>query len=186
MCASNNTEKIAVICVGNKLMLDDGVGPFVYEELTKNYTFPSNVEIFDVGCMSYSMINLVDDFDYIITVDAVDATEEPAGSILEYSPNDIQPRSGASASLHELTLTDLFDAAFLLGYKACGKCFGIQVENPSPAYATIGLTPKVIKSLPFLIDFVLAELVSHKAVPIYKKTGESVASGWHHRLSQVD
>lgn len=36
-------RRIAVFCVGNKLMLDDGVGPAVYEELLTRYDIPDNV-----------------------------------------------------------------------------------------------------------------------------------------------
>ncbi len=45
-------------------------------------------------------------------------------------------------------LVDLFDAATLLGYEAEGLCLGMQVENPSPAVVTVGLTPKVAAALP--------------------------------------
>ena len=86
-------RRIAVFCVGNKLMLDDGVGPAV-----------------------------------------------------------------ATASLHDLKLVDLFDAAALLGYEAEGLCLGMQVENPSPAVVTVGLTPKVDAALPLLVETVAGEL----------------------------
>ena len=49
-------RRIAVFCVGNKLMLDDGVGPAVYEELLTRYDIPDNVELFDLGCLSLNMI----------------------------------------------------------------------------------------------------------------------------------
>ena len=32
--------KIAVFCVGNRLMLDDGIGPAVYDELVEHYEIP--------------------------------------------------------------------------------------------------------------------------------------------------
>ena len=66
--------------------------------------------------------------------------------------------AGATASLHDLKLVDLFDAALLLGYEAEGLCLGVQVENASPAVATIGLTPKVHEALPLLVDTVAGEL----------------------------
>ena len=66
--------------------------------------------------------------------------------------------SGATASLHDLKLIDLFDAAVLLGYEAEGLCLGMQVENPSPALVTIGLTAKVDAALSLLVDTVAGEL----------------------------
>ena len=39
-------RRIGVFCVGNKLMLDDGLGTAVYEELVERYEAPGNVELF--------------------------------------------------------------------------------------------------------------------------------------------
>lgn len=174
-------EKIAVFCVGNKLLLDEGIGPAVYEELVSSYDLPCNVDIFDVGCMGLEMVGYVDEYDYLITVDAVDGTGEAPGTVFEFSPDDMAKRSRGMASLHELKLSDLFDAATLLGYEARGKCFGMQVENMTPEVVTIGLTPPVFAALPLLIDALLAELVVGCGLDvIVKETGGRVVSGHHH------
>ena len=151
-------RRIAVFCVGNKLMLDDGVGPAVYEELMSRYDVPANVELFDIGCLSLDMLNYVNDYDVIITVDAVDGTDKEPGTVFRFKPDAMARHSGATASLHDLKLIDLFDAAVLLGYEAEGLCLGMQVENPSPALVTIGLTAKVDAALPLLVDTVAGEL----------------------------
>ncbi len=161
-------RSIAVICVGNKLMLDDGVGPAAYEELMARYAFPDNVELFDVGCLSMDMLPCVRDFDVVITVDAVDGTGAAPGTVFRFEPDAMARRSGATASLHDLKLVDLFDAALLLGYEAEGLCLGMQVENPSPASATIGLTPDVHAALPLLVDTVAGELARLGSAPILR------------------
>lgn len=151
-------RSIAVFCVGNKLMLDDGVGPAVYEELLKRYEIPENVELFDLGCLTLNMIERVREYDVIITVDAVDGTDAEPGTVFRFEPDAMARHSGANASLHDLKLVDLFDAATLLGYEAEGLCLGMQVENPSPAVVTVGLTPKVDAALPLLVETVAGEL----------------------------
>lgn len=151
-------RKIAVLCVGNKLMLDDGLGPAVYDELQARYIFPDNVELFDVGCLSLDMLPLVQSHDVVITVDAVDGTEAEPGTVFRFEPDAMARHSGANASLHDLKLIDLFDAATLLGYKAEGLCLGMQIENGSPALITMGLTPKVYAALPLLVETVAGEL----------------------------
>ena len=151
-------RRIAVFCVGNKLMLDDGVGPAVYEELLTRYDIPDNVELFDLGCLSLNMIERVREYDVIITVDAVDGTDADPGTVFRFEPDAMARHSGAAASLHDLKLVDLFDAAALLGYEAEGLCRGMQVENPSPAVVTVGLTPKVDAALPLLVETVAGEL----------------------------
>ena len=151
-------RRIAVFCVGNKLMLDDGVGPAVYEELLTRYDIPDNVELFDLGCLSLNMIEREREYDVIITVDAVDGTDADPGTVFRFEPDAMARHSGATASLHDLKLVDLFDAAALLGYEAEGLCLGMQVENPSPAVVTVGLTPKVDAALPLLVETVAGEL----------------------------
>ncbi len=179
-------EKIAIFCVGNKLLLDEGIGPAVYEELVSAYTFPDNVDIFDVGCMGLEMVGYVDDYDYLITVDAVDETGQAPGTVFEFSPDDMAKRDRGMASLHELKLSDLFEAATLLGFEARGKCFGMQVENMSPEFVTIGLTPPVFAALPLLIDALLAELVVGCGVDVVvKDTGETVRPGYHHVMKDA-
>ena len=179
-------KKIAIFCVGNKLMLDDGIGPAVYDELVGAYSFPENVSLFDVGCMSYDLLNYVSEYDYLITVDAVDGTGDAPGTVYEFAPDDMARHSGAMASLHDLKLVDLFDAAMLVGYSAEGRCFGMQVENREPAVVTIGLTQPVYDALPLLVDTVLAHLVLGGVDVRISETGDAVAPGWHHLMAQHD
>lgn len=150
--------KIAVFCVGNRLMLDDGIGPAVYDELVEHYEIPDNVDLYDLGCMTMKLISKVNDYDLIITVDAVDGTDAEPGTVFRYKPDDLARTTSAMASLHELKLVDLFDAAMLLGYSCEGICYGMQIENMSPAEMTEGLTPKVFDRLPFFTESVVAEL----------------------------
>lgn len=179
-----NDERIAIFCVGNRLMLDDGLGTVVYEELTRSYEFPPNVEIRDVGCMSLDMLDCVDRCDYIVTVDAVDGTGQPAGTVFSFEPDDMERHRGAAASLHELTLADLFDAAALLGYGCEGRCFGMQVANASPEVVTVALTRPVYDAVPLLVDTVLADLVGRGVEVTHRETGEKIRPGWHHRMTE--
>ena len=160
--------RIAIFCVGNRLMLDDGIGPAVYDELVRNWDIPSSVELFDLGCLTLAMIDRVRKFDLIITVDAVDDSGEPAGSVLRYAPEAMARHVGINASLHDLKLVDLFDAAALLGYRCEGLCLGMQVLNASPAEACEGLTAPVHDALPLLVDILAGEL-ARMGCPLSRK-----------------
>lgn len=173
--------RIAVFCVGNLLMLDDGLGPVVCQELSA-YDLGEGVDLFDVGCMSMELVSAVDAYDVIITVDALDGTEGVPGTIFRFDPEDMAKRAFGSQSLHDLKLSDLFTAAALLGYQAEGVCLGMQVENPSPSKATVGLTPAVHDHLADLVDCVLAELVRFGKDVRVRVTGELVEPGYHHTL----
>ncbi|MEF2846506.1 MAG: hydrogenase maturation protease [Eggerthellaceae bacterium] len=163
--------QIAVFFVGNRLMLDDGVAPAVYDFVKETYTLPKNVDLFDVGCMSLDMMNKVRDYDLLITVDAVDGTDAEPGTVFRYEPHDIARAKGERMSLHDVKLADLFDVALMLGYEAEGLCYGMQVDNMEPAEFTIGLTPKVAEKVPFLAETVIAELV-RRGCEIARKDGQ--------------
>lgn len=165
-------------------MLDDGVGPVVYEELTRSYAFPDNVEIRDVGCMGLDMLGYVETCDYIVTVDAVTGTGAEAGTVFEFAPEDMERHHGATASLHELSLADLFDAAALLGYGCEGRCFGMQVANASPDVVTMALTQPVYDNVPLLVEAVLADLVRRGVEVTAKGSGEAIRPGWHHEMTE--
>lgn len=168
-------SRIAVMCVGNRLMLDDGVGPAVYDAIVEGYRLPGNVDLMDLGCLTHAMINAVRDYDLIVTVDAVDGTEEPPGTVFRYEPSDLARRPAGSQSLHDLKLSDLFDSAMLLGYEARGICLGMQVENASPSEVTVGLTPAVFEALPKLVETLVAELV-REGVEVRRSDGQLVVA----------
>ncbi len=174
--------KILLLCVGNELMLDDGIGIEVFRQMRDSYEFPNSLDLCSAGCMTMDMIGKVNEYDLIITVDAIEGTGEKPGTIFRYTPDDAARRGTPMGSLHELKLADLFDAAAFLGYRSKGVCFGMQVDNASPSEFAIGLTSEVEKRLPFLIDAVLAELVHSGCDIRVRTTGELVCPGYHHSL----
>ena len=164
--------KIAVFCVGNRLHLDDGVGPAVYDEVLERFEVPDEIELFDLGVLTMDMINYINTCDAVITVDAVEQWGEPVGTVLRGTPQELAPAQGANLSLHDLRLADLFDAAVLLGYAAEGVGLGMQVKNTEPTYLTEDLTPDVRAALPLLVETLAAEVARLGAPFIDKQTGE--------------
>ena len=164
--------KIAVFCVGNRLHLDDGVGPAVYDVVLERFDIPAEIEMFDLGVLTMDMINYVDTCDAVITVDAIEHSGEPVGTVLRGTPQELAPAQGANISLHDLRLVDLFDAAILLDYDAEGICLGMQVADTEPQILTEDITPDVKAALPLLVETLAAE-VARLGVPfIDKETGE--------------
>ena len=163
MCGSEHVlpASAAVICVGNRLMMDEGIGPAVYDELLARYGFPAEVGLHDAGCLGLDMLPVIRDVDFIITVDAVDGTDKTAGTIFEFSTDDMARQTLTTVSLHNMKLADLFDRAALLGYEAEGICYGMQVGNMYPDEYTMHLTDACQASLPLLVESVVAELIRH-------------------------
>ena len=169
--AKHDRKRIAVMCVGNRLHLDDGVGPAVYDEVLARFDVPENVELLDLGVLTMDMITYIDTCDVVITVDAIEHSGEEPGTVLRGAPNELAKSQGANMSLHDLRLVDLFDAAILLDYDAEGICLGMQVENTEPELLTEDLTPRVRAALPLLVDTLAAELARLGSPLIDKQTG---------------
>lgn len=165
---SDPSRTAAVFFVGNRLMMDDGMAPAAYDALLGAYDIPDNVLLFDVGCMALDMLPYVERCDLILTVDAVDGTGDAPGTVYRFEPDAMARHSGPEASLHDLKLVDLFDAASLMGYEAEGFCLGMQVGNPSPSEFYVGLSPECEAALPLLVETVAAEL-ARRGFPLSKK-----------------
>ena len=160
--------RIAILCIGNRLMLDDGVGPAVYDALEAGYRFGDDVALYDAGCMTMDLLPHVCKADFVIVVDAVDGTDEQPGTVFRFAPGDIAGH-GVMQSLHDMRLSD----------------FGIQVENMSPASFIEGLTPRVHAALPLLVDSVLAELV-RLGVQFHNADGTSFVPPSPNDVERVD
>jgi len=172
MNEEKSPKRIAVFCVGNRLHLDDGVGPAAYDDVCERFDIPEGVELFDLGVLTMDMINYIDTCDAVITVDAVEHSGEEPGTVLRGTPSELAHAQGSAMSLHDLRLIDLFDAAVLLGFDAEGICIGMQVENTEPAILTQDLTPRVKAALPLLVETLAAELARLGSPLIDKTTGK--------------
>ncbi len=169
------TERVAILCIGNPLMRDDGVGPYIARELIEQYVFPDTVEIFDEGCMGMAILPLLDEYDYVLTVDAVNGSHLMPGTVVRFKPEDIGNYSDSIRSAHDMRFSDVLGAAALLGYVVEGYCIGIQVADAFPAEPEIGLTEAVAAAVPLAIQTILATLVAHGVHDIrVKATGDSV------------
>ena len=171
MGQEESAKRIAVFCVGNRLHLDDGVGPAVYDEVLERFDIPDGVELFDLGVLTMDMITYIDTCDVVITVDAMEYSGEEPGTVLRGTPQELARAQGAAMSLHDLRLVDLFDAAVLLGYESEGICLGMQVENTEPELLTEDLTPRVRAALPLLVETLAAELARLGKPLINKEDG---------------
>jgi hydrogenase maturation protease len=156
-------QKIAILCIGNILMMDEGAGPRVAKELSAHYAFPENVEVLERGTMGMALLSDLKRFDLILLVDAVDNTGEPPGTVVTFLPEDIAPYE-AFHGAHDTRFIDVLEAATLLGYTPEAHCLGVQIENMSPAEYAIGLTPLVEAAIPFLVECVLSFLARHEVV----------------------
>jgi hydrogenase maturation protease len=143
--------------VGNPLMRDDGIGPRVIEMLRAGYTFPDNVEVVDAGTMSFMILDLLRGVDRLIIIDAVDNTDEPPGTVLRMTAEEIAPNQVAH-SLHDVRLVDVLQAADLMGSTPETIAFGVQIELIEEW--VLELSASVEAAVPIVAGAVLEELQS--------------------------
>ena len=69
--------------IGNILLGDDGVGPYVVRFLESHYEFEERVQLVDLGTPSLDLLNRISGKDAVILIDCVD-TEAAPGTVLLY------------------------------------------------------------------------------------------------------
>jgi len=133
--------EVRVLGLGNVLMGDDAVGPWVIEELLANWEFPDGVSVRDVGTPGLDLTPYLADADTILLVDTVKA-DGPPGAIRMYSRGELlsrppQPR----VSPHDPGLTE---ALFTLDFVGCAPRDIVLIGVvPGVVAKGIGLTPAV-------------------------------------------
>lgn len=142
--------RAAVLCIGNDLLMDEGVGPACARYLSARYRFPENVDVLDRAVMGMAIISDLRSHDFVLALDAVDVPEAQPGSLFSFAPTDVACTPAGMTSLHEVRFADVLGSAELLGVHCEGHCLGIQVENMSPSEFVVALTPRVAAALPLL------------------------------------
>jgi len=74
--------------IGNILLGDDGVGPYIARLLTAYFEFDEGVEIADLGTPALDLIDQISGRDAVILIDSIKVDSEP-GSVLLYRKPDI-------------------------------------------------------------------------------------------------
>jgi hydrogenase maturation protease len=87
---------VRVIGLGNVLMGDDGLGPYVVKTLEARYAFPPDVTLVDAGTPGLDLVPFLVDADVVILIDTVKSSECPGtvrtydkGVLMKHAP---QPR----------------------------------------------------------------------------------------------
>jgi hydrogenase maturation protease len=145
-------SRVLVMGVGNPLMGDEGVGPRVVELLRSRYSFPPNVDVVDAGTMGFTILNLLQDLDFLVVVDAIDGTGHEPGTVLSLTPEDMAPNQ-VMHSLHDARLVDVLDAARLMGLDPDVTCVAVQIA--AIVHWELELTPVVEAAVPVAADAVV-------------------------------
>jgi hypothetical protein len=71
------SDRVLIGGIGNVLVGDDAVGPYVVRLLESQYSFPDNVEIADLGTPALDLTHRIAGLRAVILVDCVASNEHP-------------------------------------------------------------------------------------------------------------
>lgn len=108
-------KKVLIGGIGNVLLRDDGVGPYVARLLDAHYEFEDGVEILDLGTPALDLIDQLSSHDAVIFIDSID-TEAAPGVVVLYRKADIMRHCPAvRMDPHSPALVDALLSAELFG-----------------------------------------------------------------------
>lgn len=108
-------KRVLIAGIGNVLLGDDGVGPYVARILASSYRFETGVEVEDLGTPALDLIDHITGLDALVIIDSA-KNGAPAGTITLYRMEDIV-RGGAPMRMdpHAPALTECLLAADFVG-----------------------------------------------------------------------
>ena len=142
--------------VGNVLLGDDGVGPFVVRLLESQYSFGEDVEIADLGTPALDLTHQIVGLRSLTLVDSV-ASDETPGTVLLYRKEDILRIAPAERlDPHSPALAECLMTAEMLGTTPEHVLLvGIVGESYEPGQP---LSERVRHSVEKAIEAILLEL----------------------------
>ncbi|MDR4506015.1 MAG: HyaD/HybD family hydrogenase maturation endopeptidase [Candidatus Scalindua sp.] len=147
----NENNKIVIIGVGNLLLMDEGIGIHVIDELEK-YKLPQNVKIYDGGTGGFKLNNLMAGAKNVIFIDAVE-TGKPPGTITSFKSVNVRAKYRKKKySLHDTDLLEVIKMAELLESSPDIEIVGVQPKTIN--YGTT-LSKELHDSIPDIISTVL-------------------------------
>ena len=149
-------KRILIGGIGNVLLGDDGVGPYVARLLTAHYEFADGVEVADLGTPALDIIDQISGKDAVILIDSVDTEADP-GTVLLYRKADIiRHCPTVRMDPHSPALVDALFSAELFGVAPADVLLvGIKGESFEPGCS---LSKSVKASLDQAITEVLRAL----------------------------
>jgi hydrogenase maturation protease len=149
-------KKVLIGGIGNVLLGDDGVGPYLAALLAARYEFAEGVEVIDLGTPALDLIDQISGRDAVIMIDSVEAEATP-GTVLLYRKAEIMRQSpSVRMDTHSPALVDaLFAASLFATAPAEVLLVGIQAKSYD---AGCRLSAPVKASLDQAIAIVLHEL----------------------------
>jgi hydrogenase maturation protease len=148
-------KPILIICLGNPLMRDEGIGIRLASELSAHLAVNPDVEVLDLGTGGLSVIHAIAGREKIIFVDCAVMGQEP-GTMFRFTPEQVRSKKlRIRYSLHEGDLLNTLKLS-----RQLGKCpdniviFGIE---PKEVLQGEGLSSELHNNIQQYVQTILEE-----------------------------
>jgi hydrogenase maturation protease len=152
-------KKIGIIGLGNPLRADDGIGLLLLQYLQEHKKkLSKNIEFVDGGTSGMSLLHLLEQYNSVFLLDAVDFKGTP-GEIKKFTIEEIKNQKNEFfLSTHEPDILTVFSLLKELDKAPTHLLiFGVQPKDIS---YRIGLSKEVHQVLPILQKKILKEIQS--------------------------
>jgi hydrogenase maturation protease len=154
--------RIGLLGIGNVLMGDDALGPYVVKLLEAGWELPAQVELAELGTPGADLSLHLGGLDAAVVIDTLKLRGEPGEIRLLDKAQLLSKRPLLPASPHEPGLREaLFSLEFSGGAPAEVRLVGVI---PASVEMEVGLSPPVRAAVPAALDEVLKQLAALGAV----------------------
>ncbi len=145
-------RKVLILGIGNTLRCDDGIGVYIVRHMEESgIPLPEGVELLDGGTAGFDLLGLIDGYDKIVIVDALNADDRP-GSVYRFTPDHGVERR-ARVSMHEVGIMEVLKTLRILDNNPEIEFVGIVPENIRDVDTTI--SQAVLDSVPRAVEVIL-------------------------------
>ena len=151
-------KPILIICLGNPLMRDEGIGILLVSELSSHLAANPDVEVLDLGTGGLSVIHAITGREKIIFIDCAVMGQAP-GTMLRFTPEQVHStKVRMRYSLHEGDLLNTLELSRNLG--ECPDDIVIFGIEPKEIAQGEGLTSELQNNIQQYIQTILQEIES--------------------------
>jgi len=175
----SDTGGLGIIGIGNVLMGDDAIGPYAIAVLESKWEWPETVAFLDAGTPGPELATLLESYDTVIILDAVDM-EYPPGTLVRLEHQDIlEGQTAKMRTPHDPGLAAALLHLELLGHGPSKVCLLGMV--PDRANTDAVLSQAARSALPGLLEVVVDEATKFCGPPTRRETPLPENMWWERR-----